>query len=121
MFIFPFRYLHGTRILAKLVKETVAANKVHVIYLTGVPYPNHMCSRARNPYLARVLNAISYSWLQGAGATVLDVGEMLYSVSEQDVCGGHYLCINPQEELTLGKYGPGVADLIVSAICKSPS
>ncbi len=113
-------YLKDTKQLAELVQTVVSNDKIRVIYLTTVPWPNNL-SDLRNLYLVRALNSIVVTWFREAGAQVLDISDMLYSVNDYNVCKNHYLCIRPSTQEVQGFFGPVVADAIIKEICNTMS
>lgn len=113
-------YLLYTKQLADLVKKVVKNDKIRIIYLAATPWPNRE-SQLRNVYIVRALNSIAVKWFRAAGAQVLDISDMLYSVNDHDVCKGHYMCIKPKTQEILGLFGPVVADAIIKEICNTKS
>ena len=110
-------YLKGIQHLANLLKGAIEDNKVQVLYLSGVAFPNKMTRADVNGYIFRAVNKIVLDIMQLAGVDTLDINSMLYSVNDYHVHGAHYLAVIPNEQTEHGKFGPGVADRIIHKIC----
>ena len=114
------QYLFDTKRLASQVKKVVSDGKIRIIYISATPWPNNQ-NELRNLYIVRALNSIAVTWFRDAGAQVLDISDMLYSVNDYDVCKGHYMCIKPSTQKVDGMFGPVVADMIIKEICNTKS
>ncbi len=101
--------------LATLVSDVINKDKARVIWWTAPPFPNKMTDR--NTYIIQAVNKVAVYWLKAAGAEVIDSVSMMQSVNEFNVCGNHYLCVQPSDMSVAGEFGQVLADIIFAKMC----
>ena len=69
-----------------------------------------------NTFVNSALNMWLSSWLESIGVHVIDLLEIARAIKNEDVCGGHYLCITPQRTM-FGVGGLEATRQILETVC----